>query len=115
MVWGIWALGLRLFCPTDRDTLISDGIYRCIRHPIYSGLLLDFLAPPLLRPTRSVGRAAGLGWGYVFVQARLEEIDLAERMPGYRSYMKQVPRFFPRFGKIGKADFSSGQDDEGSH
>ncbi len=70
---------------------------------------------PLLRPTPSVGLAAVLGWGYVFVQGRLEEIDLAERMPGYRSYMKQVPRFFPRFGKIGKADFSSGQDDEGGH
>lgn len=41
--------------------------------------------------------ACVLGWGYVFVQARLEEIVLLQRIPEYREYMLQVPRFFPRF------------------
>jgi protein-S-isoprenylcysteine O-methyltransferase Ste14 len=101
MVWGLMGLGLRSFRPTDRDTLVENGIYRRIRHPIYSGLLLDFLALPLLRPSRSVWLAGALGWAYVFVQARLEELDLAQRMPAYRLYMQQVPRFFPRLGGKG--------------
>lgn len=29
-------------------------------------------------------------------QARLEEIDLIQRIPEYREYMRDVPRFIPR-------------------
>lgn len=43
--------------------------------------------------------ASVLGWGYVFVQARLEEIDLVQRIPAYREYMQRAPRFFPLFGR----------------
>jgi protein-S-isoprenylcysteine O-methyltransferase Ste14 len=112
MVWGLQGLGLRSFRPTDRDTLVNNGIYSRIRHPIYSGLLLDFLALPLVRPSRTALLACALGWGYVFVQARLEEIDLDRRMPAYRLYRQQVPRFFPRLGKIREADFSKDHNEE---
>jgi protein-S-isoprenylcysteine O-methyltransferase Ste14 len=99
MIWGLQILGLRSFRPSNRDTLVSSGIFKHIRHPIYSGLLLDFVALILLRPTKPAFVASVLGWGYVCVQARLEEIDLVQRIPAYREYMQLVPRFFPRFRK----------------
>jgi protein-S-isoprenylcysteine O-methyltransferase Ste14 len=97
MIWGLQFLGWRSFRPTEGDTLVSSGIFKHIRHPIYSGLLLDFIALILLRPTKPALVASVLGWGYVSVQARLEEVDLLQRIQAYREYMLQVPRFFPRF------------------
>ena len=97
MIWALVLLGLRSFRPTEKDTLISGGVFRHIRHPIYSGLLLDFVGIWLIRPTPPVLLVCLLGFGFVIIQARLEEKDLVERMPAYREYMKRVPRFFPRF------------------
>jgi protein-S-isoprenylcysteine O-methyltransferase Ste14 len=99
MVWALVLLGLRSFRPTEKDTLVANGLFKYIRHPIYNGLLWDFIALVLMRPTVPVILACALGWVFVFVQARLEEKDLIQRIPPYREYMRQVPRFFPRFRK----------------
>ena len=97
MVWALNLLGLRSFRPTEKDTLVARGLFKYVRHPIYSGLLLDFFALSLMRPSAPILAACALGWGFVFVQARLEEMDLVQRIPAYRQYMGQVARFFPRF------------------
>ena len=99
MVWALILLRLRSFRPTEKDTLVARGLFKYIRHPIYSGLLLDFFALSLMRPSAPALAACALGWGFVFVQAHLEEMDLVQRIPAYRQYMGQVPRFFPRFWK----------------
>lgn len=56
-----------------------------------------FAGGVLLKPTMPVVVACALGFLWLIVQARLEEIDLVERLPQYREYVKHVPRFFPRF------------------
>ncbi len=99
MIWALALLRLRSFRPTETDTLVASGLFKHIRHPIYSGLLLDFTGLMLMRPTPLVLLVFVLGFGFVFIQARLEETDLVERIPAYREYMKEVPRFFPRFRK----------------
>jgi protein-S-isoprenylcysteine O-methyltransferase Ste14 len=96
MIWALVLLRLRSFRPSEKDTLVASGVFKHIRHPIYSGLLLDFMALVLMRPTVPVLLASALGFVFVFVQARLEETDLVERIPAYREYMASVPRFFPR-------------------
>ena len=101
MTWALVLLRLRSFRPTGRDTLVSRGLFAHIRHPIYSGLLLDFVGLVLIHPTVPVLAAGLLGWVFVFVQAKFEELDLVERIPQYREYMKRVPRFFPRFSGRG--------------
>ncbi len=50
----------------------------------------------LIRPTRAFATAYMLGFAWLIVQARLEEIDLLQRMADYKEYMRQVPRFLPR-------------------
>jgi protein-S-isoprenylcysteine O-methyltransferase Ste14 len=99
MFWGLAFLGRRSFRPTQQDTLVSAGIYNHIRHPIYTGVLIEFVGGPLLHPMIPALIACAFGWGYIYVQARLEEFDLVRRIPSYRQYMDRVPRFFPRLRK----------------
>ena len=103
LVWGHEVLGLPTGWPSIRDTLVRHSLYAYVRHPIYAGGLLMFVGGVLLKPTATVGAACALGFIWLIVQARLEEIDLVERLPLYREYMKEVPRFVPRHGS-GKAN-----------
>jgi len=82
--------------PSIDDALVDHGVYAHIRHPIYAGLLLEFAALVLVRPRRAVAMACALGMLWALLQARLEEIDLLQRMPSYRDYLARVPGFVPR-------------------
>ena len=80
--------------PSVRDTLVRHGLYARVRHPIYSGMMLVLVGLALLRPTATVVLACALGFlCMLIVQARLEELDLVQRLPAYREYMERVPRF----------------------
>lgn len=83
--------------PSIADALVEQGVYGHIRHPIYAGLLLELAALLLVKPRRTVALASALGMLWALVQARLEEVDLLQRMPAYREYMARVPRFMRRF------------------
>lgn len=81
--------------PSAAAQLRTTGVYACVRHPIYTGLLLGGAAVVLLgdRPSR-VGVWSGLLvllWG----KTRLEERKLAARFPGYRDYKARTPRLVP--------------------
>ena len=89
-------IGWRSASPSVRDELVVSGIYAHIRHPIHAGTLLEFWGLVLVSPKLSTAIACGLGTAWVFLQTWFEEIDLLERMPGYREYMNSVPRFIPR-------------------
>jgi protein-S-isoprenylcysteine O-methyltransferase Ste14 len=89
----------RALTPTpvpNRDGLRTDGLYRFVRHPIYSGVLLVVLG--LTLGTRQWwGLALGLATVAFFtVKARWEEARLAETYPGYAEYAAATPRFVPR-------------------
>jgi protein-S-isoprenylcysteine O-methyltransferase Ste14 len=89
----------RAAVPSTQDTLVQHGLYAYVRHPLYDGVLLEFAGLALLSPTQAVVLACAIGIGWVLVQARLEEVDLLQRLPAYCQYMNQVPRFLPRFRK----------------
>jgi protein-S-isoprenylcysteine O-methyltransferase Ste14 len=70
--------------------LISTGLYQIVRHPMYGGAVLMFLATPL---------ALGSLWAFAcaiplcgFIVARLldEERYLSKNLPGYRLYCQKV-------------------------
>ncbi len=95
-ILALFALRWRAAAPSTRDTLVEHGPYAHIRHPIYAGLLLEFAGLVLVRPTQVAGLACLVGVAWVHIQARCEEVDLLQRLPAYREYMKRVPRFLPR-------------------
>lgn len=74
--------------------LTSRGLYRWVRHPVYSGSLLAFWATP----TMSEGRlllVAGLTI-YLFVGLAFEERDLErEHGDAYREHRRRVPALVP--------------------
>lgn len=96
VIRGHIELGLRTHMPSIKDTLISSGLYAHIRHPIYAGGILLLAGLFLLKPTLTVLIASAVVMVWAIIQARLEEIDLLERMPDYKAYMERVPRFMPR-------------------
>jgi protein-S-isoprenylcysteine O-methyltransferase Ste14 len=95
-IWGHIELGWRTHMPSVKDTLVRHGLYAYVRHPIYAGGFAIVAGLALIRPTSAFVTACMLGFIWLIVQARLEEIDLLQRMPDYKDYMKQVPRFLPR-------------------
>ncbi len=96
LVWGHLQLGWRTHMPSVRDTLVRTGLYGWVRHPIYAGSLLIIPGLALVRPTSTVAAASAVSLAWAIVQARLEELDLVQRLPAYRQYMTEVPRFLPR-------------------
>jgi protein-S-isoprenylcysteine O-methyltransferase Ste14 len=93
---ALLALRWRAAAPSVRDSLVEQGPYAHVRHPIYSGMLLEFAGLALVVPTQAVALACALGVVWILIQARLEERDLLQRLPPYREYMERVPRFIPR-------------------
>jgi protein-S-isoprenylcysteine O-methyltransferase Ste14 len=113
VIWGHLALGWRTHFPSIRDTLVRDGLYGQLRHPIYAGGLLEFVGLALLKPTSTVVLACALGFIWLIIEARLEEIDLVLRLPAYRQYMKEVPRFIPRLQRRGARTRRTRADERG--
>lgn len=93
---ALLAIGSRAVAPSMQDGVVVHGVYAYVRHPMYAGMLLVFPGLFVLGPSVPVLVACMLGAGWVLVQARLEEVDLVQRIPGYREYMRRVPRFLPR-------------------
>jgi protein-S-isoprenylcysteine O-methyltransferase Ste14 len=60
-LWALASLRGRAAKPSMTDALVEHGVYRHIRHPIYSGLLLEFAAVVLVKPRRTVALACALG------------------------------------------------------
>ncbi len=94
-VLALLSLRSRAAMPSTRDSLVADGVYGRIRHPIYAGVLLQFAGVLLFKPTQAVVLVCLMGIAWASVQARCEELDLVERLPAYREYMRRVPRFLP--------------------
>lgn len=70
--------------------VISTGLYGIVRHPMYAGAVLLFIAAPLL-----LGSIYGLILGLVLIvtiatRSLGEEAMLKEELEGYRDYMRQV-------------------------
>jgi protein-S-isoprenylcysteine O-methyltransferase Ste14 len=93
---GLAALRWCAAAPSVNDSLVTASIYSHIRHPLYSGLMLELLGLFIYIPTVNMLIACGLGLLWIMIQARLEEMDLKKRLPEYATYMQQVPRFIPK-------------------
>lgn len=99
MLVGGTALGRGLTAvplPNAHAVLRTGGLYRWVRHPIYSGLLL--LTASVTLASGSVARLVVLALlvALLTVKARWEEVRLTRRFPGYAEYAARTPRFVPR-------------------
>ncbi len=82
--------------PTKRGKLTTAGLYKYVRHPIYTGVLAIVVG--LVIPSGSlISLAIGVVTFLFFDRkARWEEARLAERYSEYASYASVTPRFVPQ-------------------
>ncbi len=99
IIAGFAQIRWKAAAPSVKDKLVTIGIYGHIRHPLYSGMILELIGLAIWVPKATVLVACLIGIVWSLVQARLEEIDLVERLPVYREYMQHVPRFISRLRK----------------
>jgi len=82
--------------PLPGGQLVTRGIYRLVRHPIYLGVSLVLAGYAII----SAGGWAGaivlvVALAYFEQKARVEEAWLRTRVQGYQEYAAQVPRLIP--------------------
>lgn len=79
--------------PNAHARLRTSGLYRYVRHPIYTGLLL-FTASQVVSSRSVPASAAGIGLLLLInVKARWEEQRLEDRFEEYSDYARATPRF----------------------
>lgn len=88
-----WRLGI----VDERTELQVRGVYRYVRHPIYTGMLVYTLGMLLMMPTYIMLGLTVLAFLGLNREARLEEAHL-ENMHGdsYRRFAAQTGRWLPR-------------------
>jgi protein-S-isoprenylcysteine O-methyltransferase Ste14 len=95
---GIVTLGSSLSplpAPLPSAELVERGIYRFVRHPIYTGLVLAALGGSVYTVSPlAVGLTALLAV-VLDLKARREEAWLRERFAGYAAYAARTKRFIP--------------------
>jgi protein-S-isoprenylcysteine O-methyltransferase Ste14 len=85
--------------PKQHAGLRTGGLYRWVRHPIYSGVLLVVVGS--VTSSRSFWKLAvgGCVWIFFGVKSRWEERRLRTAYSGYNTYAQRTPRFFPRLSR----------------
>jgi protein-S-isoprenylcysteine O-methyltransferase Ste14 len=81
--------------PTAEAALIEHGVYRLIRHPIYTGLLLASAGWSVATTSWLALLCTGLLALVLDLKSRREEAWLRERFAGYDAYATRTRRFVP--------------------
>ena len=89
-----WSISLEI---RSEHRLVSTGIYRFIRHPMYSSFFLMAVAQLLLLPNWFAGITGLVGVGMLYAfRIRQEERMMMERFGAeYRDYMTRTARLIP--------------------
>lgn len=80
----------------DRHELITTGIYKLIRHPIYSGILVTAFGAQIIAASWLVLIPLAIGPWFIYAQAKREEQLLTKSFgSAYMNYCKSSKRFIP--------------------
>ncbi len=110
LVWvGLVILALSIFklggsltaspIPKNDSVLKTDGLYKWMRHPIYTGLIATALGLAIEAESLLAILVALVLIALLNYKAKWEETFLLERYPEYRSYMSKTGRFVPRLNR----------------
>jgi protein-S-isoprenylcysteine O-methyltransferase Ste14 len=81
--------------PKRGAQLVESGIYKYLRHPIYTGIIFCVLGFFLREPTIWVAVATAVVVVFLFFKARFEEKLLLAAYPGYADYRRRTWGLFP--------------------
>ena len=90
----------RMEASRDNTRLITDGLFRHIRHPIYAFSVLLMLCSALILPSLPMLAVAAVHVLLMNLKARNEERHLLQTHgEDYARYLARTGRFFPRLGR----------------
>ena len=81
--------------PKETGGLITSGLYRWVRHPIYTGVLLGAFGVAVFQGHIVTALLAIALYALFSVKSRYEENLLKIAFPEYAAYMTRTGRFFP--------------------
>lgn len=90
-----WVLGTNAYASRvvrlqEGHTVITTGPYRLVRHPMYSGTLLAWIAAALALGSWWMLVPAAAGIVLFIWRTKREDATLHEKLPGYREYAQQT-------------------------
>lgn len=90
----MWSVSLQL---KENHRLVTTGVYRYLRHPMYTAFWLMAVAQALLLPNWIAGPAGLLGFGFLFFSRIGPEERMMEEAFGeeYRAYRRGTRRIIP--------------------
>ncbi|MBK7792270.1 MAG: isoprenylcysteine carboxylmethyltransferase family protein [Betaproteobacteria bacterium] len=90
----------RMEASRDNTKLITDGLFRHVRHPIYAFSVLLMLCSALILPSLPMLAVAAVHVLLMNLKARNEERHLLQTHgEDYARYLARTGRFFPRLGR----------------
>jgi len=103
IILSLRAINASAFLGFSRDQEVQDefteqGIYRHVRHPMYSGVMLALLASPV-QTVNSLNLFAVIAL-YFIIGSALEEKRMLAMHPQYADYQRRVPAFIPHISRL---------------
>ena len=81
--------------PVQGGELRTTGLYRYVRHPIYTGVMVLAIGSAISSGSAAIVVATVALAAWLAIKARWEEHRLSARYPGYAAYAARTPRFIP--------------------
>ncbi len=94
-----WADHIKIY---DEHTLVNKGVYKIVRHPLYSSLMLMFFGGSIAYMNYlSAVLTTFVFIPFMYYRAKQEEKLLLEEFAEYKEYRENVGMFFPKIKKGG--------------
>lgn len=97
-LWVVLSLG-RLWSVNVMDSsqvgIVTTGPFRLVRHPNYTGVVLEVISLPLIHTAWITAFAAALGYVYALSRRVPAEEKVLMANPEYRAAMEHKARFVP--------------------
>ena len=92
---AVWVLAASAYAARvvrlqEGQRVISDGPYRLVRHPMYSGTVLAWVGSALALGSWWMLIPAAAGITLFVWRTRHEDATLQEKLPGYAEYARQT-------------------------
>ncbi|MGX1024122.1 methyltransferase family protein [Psychroflexus sp. MBR-150] len=83
--------------PKPQSKLVTDGIFKYIRHPIYTAIVVIMLAWSVWQQSLYQVLITFLVLLLFYFKSQYEEQQLMQKFSDYKAYKKSTGRFLPKF------------------